>query len=76
LRLRKDFHSRKNALFYRAPNGAAVGDLFMIPAAAITPDAVKPAVNRNQGNVKAGGSASDKRTAAITLITKSNDGSR
>lgn len=25
----KDFHSRKNALFYKTRNGAHVGDLFM-----------------------------------------------
>jgi len=29
LRLRKRFHSRKNALFYKTLNGAEVGDLFM-----------------------------------------------
>jgi len=29
LRLRKDFRSRKNSLFYKTENGAEVGDLFM-----------------------------------------------
>ena len=29
MRLRKDFRSRKNSLFYKTANGAAVGDLFM-----------------------------------------------
>jgi hypothetical protein len=29
VRLRKDFRSRKNSLFYKTENGAEVGDLFM-----------------------------------------------
>ncbi len=42
LRLRKDYHSRKNSLFYKTRNGAQVGDLYMSLIHTCEPNGANP----------------------------------